>query len=51
MSNIPILDLNEQDLFRNFVLYLKGRRFSTTRFIMLIFCNILHLEMNFGNLY
>ena len=51
MSNIPILDLNEQYFFPNFALYLKGRRFGIARFVTLIFCNILHLEMNFGNLY
>ena len=37
--------------FSNFALYSKGRHFSITRFDILIFCNILHLEINFGNLY
>ena len=34
--------------FSNFALV---SHFSITRFDILIFCNILHLEMNFGNLY
>ena len=35
----------------NFVLYSKGPHFSITRLSILTFCNILHLEINFENLY
>ena len=34
-----------------FSLCSKRRHFSITRFDILIFCNILHLEMSFGNLH
>ena len=37
--------------FSNIVLYSKSCHFSITRFDILIFYNILHLEMNFGNVY
>ena len=37
-----------QSFFSNFALL---SHFSITRFDILILCNILHLEMNFGNLY
>ena len=33
-----------------FTLYSKGRHFSITKLDILIFCNILHLEMGFWNL-
>ena len=51
MPKILISDLNKRSLFPNFTLYSKGRYFSITRFDILIFCNILHVEMNFGSLY
>ena len=50
MSKIPISNLIEEAFFSNFALYSKCRHFSITRFCTLIFCNILHIEMNFGNL-
>ena len=34
-------------IFRLFTLYSKGRHFSITKLDILIFCNILHLEMGF----
>ena len=49
MSKISILDLNKRGFFSNFALYSKGRNFSIAIFDILIFCNILHLEMNFEN--
>ena len=33
--------------FFNFLQYLKGQHFSITKSAILIFCNILHLEMDF----
>ena len=51
MSNIPISDLNKRGLFSNFALCLKGHHCSITKFDNLGLCNILHLEMKFGNLY
>ena len=36
--------------FQLFTLYSKGRHFSITKLDILIFCNILHLEMDFWNL-
>ena len=51
MSKIPMSDLNKRDLFLSFAFYSKGRQFSITKFDIVIFCNILHLEMNFGNMY
>ena len=49
MSKIPISNLYKKDLFSNFALYSKGRHFSFKRFDTLVFCNILHPEINFGN--
>ena len=46
MPKIPILDLN-----KSFALYSKGRHFSITKFDILVICNILHFEMDFGNLH
>ena len=37
-------------IFQLFILYSKGRHFSITKLDILIFCNILHLEMDFWNL-
>ena len=37
-------------IFQLFTLYSKGRHFSITKLDILIFCNILHLEMDFWNL-
>ena len=37
-------------IFQLFTLYSKGRHFSITKLDILIFCNILHLEMGFWNL-
>ena len=54
MSKIPISDLSKRSLFSNLAFYLSGRHFSViliTKFDILIFCNILHLEMNFANLH
>ena len=34
-------------IFQLFTLYSKGRHFSITKLDILIFCNILHLEMDF----
>ena len=34
-------------IFQLFTLYSKGRHFSITKLDILIFCSILHLEMNF----
>ena len=48
---IPISDTNKGGLFFKFCLYSNGHRFSITRFDVLLICNILHLEMNFRNLY
>ena len=36
--------------FQLFTLYSKGRHFSITKLDILIFCNILHFEMDFWNL-
>ena len=36
--------------FQLFTLYSKSRRFSITKLDILIFCNILHLEIDFWNL-
>ena len=36
--------------FQLFTLYSKGRHFSITKLDILIFCNILHLEIDFWNL-
>ena len=36
--------------FQLFTLYSKGRHFSITKLEILIFCNILHLEIDFWNL-
>ena len=36
--------------FQLFTLYSKGRHFSITKLDILIFCNILHIEMNFLSL-
>ena len=36
--------------FQLFTLYSKGRHFSITKLGILIFCNILHLEIDFWNL-
>ena len=41
-------ELKERGPFSNFAL---ASHFSITRFDIQIICNILHLEMNFGNLY
>ena len=52
MSKITILDVNKRHLFlSNFSLYSKCRHFSITRFDILIFCDILHPDMNMWNLY
>ena len=51
MSKIPMSDLNKKVFFANSTSYTKGRRFSMTSFDILVFFNILHLEMNFGNLH
>ena len=48
MSKISNLDLNKRGFFSNFGLYSKGSHFSITRFDILIFCNLLHPEMNFA---
>ena len=45
MSKKTISHPNKRALFSNFALYSKGRYFSITRFDILIFCNILNLEM------
>ena len=37
-------------IFQLFTLYSKGRHFSITKLDILIFCNILHLEIGFWNL-
>ena len=37
-------------IFQLFTLYSKGRHFSITKLDILIFCNVLHLELNFWNL-
>ena len=37
-------------IFQFFTLYLKGCHFSITKLHVLIFCNILHIEMDFWNL-
>ena len=37
-------------IFQPFTLYSKGQHFSITKLDILIFCNILHLEMDFWNL-
>ena len=37
-------------IFQLFTLYSKGRHFSITKLDILIFCNILHLEMDFWKL-
>ena len=37
--------------FSNFALFLKCHHFCITGFDILMFCDILHLEMNVGNLY
>ena len=37
-------------IFQLFTLYSKGRHFSITKLDILIFCNILHHEMDFWNL-
>ena len=51
MPKILFSDLNKRRPFPNFTLYSKGRCFGITRFDILIFCNILHVEMNFGSVY
>ena len=52
MLKIHILDLkNRGYFFLNFALFLKCGHFCITRFDIPLFCNILHLEINFGNLY
>ena len=38
------------NIFQIFTLYSKGHHFSITKLDILIFCNILHLEMNFWKL-
>ena len=38
------------NIFQLFTLYSKGHHFSITKLDILIFCNILHLEMDFWNL-
>ena len=40
-----------KNTFSNFASYSKGCRFSITKFDILIFCNILHFEINFGNFF
>ena len=37
-------------IFQLYTLYSKGRHFSITKLDILIFCNILHLEIDFWNL-
>ena len=37
-------------IFQPFTLYSKGRHFSITKLDILIFCNVLHVEMDFWNL-
>ena len=39
-----------RQIFQLFTLYSKGRHFSITKLDILIFCNILHLEIDFWNL-
>ena len=51
MSKIPISNLHKRNIFLKFALHSKGPHFSITRFEILIVCNKLLLEMNFGNLY
>ena len=51
MSKIFTLDLNKEGSFSNFALYSKAFHFSITRFDIIIFCNILHLKIIFGNFY
>ena len=46
MSNTLIFELNKKDFIRFFLLYSKCSHFSVTNFDILIFFNILHLEMN-----
>ena len=38
------------NIFQIFTLYSKGHHFSITKLDILIFCNILHLEIDFWNL-
>ena len=45
---ISILNLKKRTIFSNSALV---SHYSITKSDILIFCNILHLEMNFGNLY
>ena len=47
MLKIPILDLKKRGNFSNFALV---PHFSITRFDTLILCNILYLEIIFGDL-
>ena len=47
MPKILILNLKKRGHFFQILLFVE----SAARFDVLIFCNILHLEMNFGNLY
>ena len=51
MSKTSMGVLKKETIFFKFCLCSKCRYFSITRFDILIFCNILHLEMNFGNLH
>ena len=51
MSKITISDLNKGSLFSNCALYSKGRHFSIIKFDIPVFCNVLNLEMNVGNLH
>ena len=51
MSKKPNLDLKKRGHFFKFCFMFKVVHFSITRFDILIFCNILHLEMDFENLH
>ena len=42
---MPISDVNKRGSFSDFALKSKGSHFSIGSFDILIFCNILHLEM------
>ena len=51
MSKISIAYLSKICLFSNFLFYSKGCQFSVIRFNIVIFRNILLLEMNIRNFY
>ena len=56
MSKIPTSDINKTGLFQTLpyiqrAAILVSQVLTMKRFGILILCNILHLAMNFGNLY